>query len=107
MAAPSLFDAVAEALQARTSLDALAARGTLRLALKSAGLDPRSLTAEQMRVVLARVLPGELETRGVEGAQGVCEGLGAVVAEAEAQGAGARADSPEEVFRRMRERIAS
>jgi len=35
-----LFDAVADVLQGAAGLDELATRGTLRLALKGAGLDP-------------------------------------------------------------------
>jgi len=70
VAAVGLFDAVADALEAQSPLDGLAARGTLRLALKSAGLDPKGVTPEQMRVVLERVLPGELETRSARRGSG-------------------------------------
>jgi hypothetical protein len=106
MADATLFDAVADALQARAGLDALAARGTLRIALKGAGLDARTVTPTQMQVVLERVLPHELESRGVGEAQGVCEALGEVVRAAEQAGSGSGAAAPEDVFRRIRERSA-
>ncbi|MDX1649302.1 MAG: hypothetical protein R3263_05545 [Myxococcota bacterium] len=102
MAGAALFDRVAEGLAERTGLDDLAARGTLRIALKSAGLDPKAVTGAQMAVVLDRVLPGELESRGVTDPAGVCRALasalGALAAEEDVA-----PDSPEAVFRRMRE----
>jgi len=106
MSEPSLFDAVADDLHARTDLDAITARGTLRLALKSAGLDPKLVTALQMHVVLERVLPRELETRGVRDSQVVCDALAAAVRRVEAT-ATPRDAAPEDIFRRMRERSAS
>jgi hypothetical protein len=107
MADASLFDAVADALEARAGLDALATRGTLRLALKSAGLDPKTVTREQMRVVLERVLPRELESRGVTDAGEVCKALGDVVRRAQPESGGPRDAAPEDVFRRMRERAST
>ena len=106
MAEANLFDAVADDLVARTRLDALTARGTLRLALKSAGLDPKLVTALQMHVVLERVLPRELETRGVADSREVCEALAEAVRRVEAT-SGPRSAAPEDIFRRMRERAAS
>jgi hypothetical protein len=97
----TLFDSVADALQRAAGLDVLATRGTLRLALKSAGLEAKDVTPAQMRVVLDRVLPGELEGRGVTGARGICDTLIEMVGRADA---GGRSDAPEEIFRRMRER---
>jgi len=76
-----LFDFAAEKLERSTPLDQLESRGTLRIALKSAGLDPRTVTPEQLSVVLERRLPQELEERGVAEAAAVCR---AVIAEVEA-----------------------
>jgi hypothetical protein len=73
MADSAVFDFTADGLVAATSLDKLAARGTLRLALKAAGLDPGAVTTRQMLVVLKSVLPGELRKRGVEDAEAVCQ----------------------------------
>ena len=74
--AADLFDFAAERLEQHTSFSRLEARGTLRIALKSAGLDLKSLTIDQLGVVFEKVMPGELEQRGVSDAASIC---GAVV----------------------------
>ena len=106
MSAATLFDSVADDLNARTGLDSITARGTLRLALKSAGLDPKLVTPLQMHVVLERVLPRELETRGVREAADVCNALAEAVRRVEETGT-PRDASPEDIFRRMRDRSPS
>jgi len=97
--AAELFDCAAEWIEKRTSLKRLEARGTLRLALKSAGLDPATLTLEQLRVVFERILPGELDLRGVSEGAGLCEAMVDEIARSPAaQSAPAGAD---EIFRRL------
>ena len=92
-----VFEQVCNALERRTDLDRLAARGTIRIALKSAGLDASSVDREQMKVVLRRVLPGELQRRGIEGFECLCEELSIEMAgmtfEAVVDRAGAAADT--------------
>jgi len=99
--APGLFDFAAERLEQATRLDRLQARGTLRIALKQAGLEPASLTLDQLGVVFARILPGELDTRGVDAAADTCSAIMEQVASspraAEWQGAG----GVDEIFRRL------
>ena len=58
-----------------TSLSPPAIRGTLRIALKEAGLDAAQVTTAQIKVVLERVLVAMLEQRGVADAAGVCAAL--------------------------------
>ena len=58
----TLFDFAADRLEHHTSLDRLEARGTLRLALKAAGLEPKNLTGTQLQVVFEQVIPRELDT---------------------------------------------
>jgi hypothetical protein len=99
MADAAAFDWVCTELEAKTSLDRLEARGTVRIALKEAGLDSRSLTADQMKVVLEKVLPKELASRGVEDASGVCSSLAAGIATL--GDGGSAVETPEEVFRRL------
>ena len=70
-----LFDFAAERLEHHTSLDRLEARGTLRIALKVAGLPAKSVNAAQLCVVLEKVMPKELETRGVSDAAVVCSAV--------------------------------
>ena len=99
--ATDLFDLAAERLEHHTSLDLLQARGTLRLALKAAGLQPAGLTMDQLRVAFERVLPGELETRGVGDAASVCGAVVDDVACSPVAGAGAESANVDEVFRRL------
>jgi hypothetical protein len=98
MADGKAFDHVCAQLESATALDRLAARGTVRIALKGAGLDPSTTTSAQMRVIVQRVLPKELAARGVSNAEAVCaaivESLGAI------QDA-VKDKSPEAVFARL------
>jgi hypothetical protein len=99
--ASGLFDLAAERLEQHTSLDRLQTRGTLRLALKTAGLDPKGVTTEQLRVLFERVLPDELETRGVGDAASICRAvIDDLASSPEAQQASAGA-SPDEIFQRL------
>lgn len=104
--AKSVFELVAEGLEQRTQFQTLEARGTVRLALKEAGLDAASVTPSQMAVVLTHVLPGELRARGVAEPEKVCQELTASFVRAagdlaSADGPAARWESPEEIFRRL------
>jgi hypothetical protein len=98
MADAAAFEFVCEQLEARTSLDRLAARGTVRIALKQAGLDSRTVTPEQMAVVAEKVLINELTTRGVAGAPALCS---EIAGRARKLTASATSDTPEAVFRRL------
>jgi hypothetical protein len=99
--AETLFEFVSGKLEEATSLDKLEARGTVRLGLKAAGLDPRGTTMQQMEVMLQKVLPGELSTRGVTQPQVVCEGLVSALATFRPSDAEAESESPEDVFSRL------
>jgi len=70
-----LFDFVADQVEQSTPLDRLEVRGTLRIALKISGLEPKTVTPKQFCVVLESVAPGELESRGVAEASAVCAAL--------------------------------
>ncbi len=102
--AKSIFEHVSDGLEQRSDLAKLEARGTVRLALKQAGLDVGSVTAGQMLVVLAQVLPAELKVRGVEQSERVCEILQIALKAAHPSDAAAEtvdAESPEAIFRRI------
>lgn len=75
MADSPVFEHTCRELEQRTGLDRLAARGTVRIALRNAGLDVASVDATQMGVVLRRVLPKELGSRGVEDGEALCEAI--------------------------------
>jgi len=98
----TVFDWVCARLQQSSSLSELEARGTVRLALKQAGLDARSVSASEMAVVLRKVLPGELAQRAVEGAGPLCEALAERVTRELGDAASpAPGSSVEAVFRRL------
>ena len=65
----SIFDFVSDELERLTRLEKLEARGTVRLALKAAGLDVRTVTTPQMVATLQKVMPNEIRARGVENAR--------------------------------------
>ena len=99
MADSQAFDFTCNHLEERTSLDRLAVRGTVRIALKQAGLEARSVTPEQLVVVAERVLPGELASRGIEGAEAVCT---EIVRALQAMGSGeSTGETPDAVFKRL------
>lgn len=94
------FDLVCERIEQRTSLSRIEARGTVRLALKAAGLDAASVRPSEMTVVVRRLLPRELVARGVEDADGIVESLCAALANVAAP-AGSGDARPDDVFRRL------
>lgn len=100
MADLTAFDFVCEELEQRSSLSRLEARGTVRLALKQAGLEARATTPAQMIVVCEKILPVELENRGIAEpvvlTHGLIAGLGAFES-------GAVVETADAVFRRIGE----
>ena len=98
MADSPAFDFVCSELEQRSNLDRLEARGTVRLALREAGLEARSVTPDQMKVVVERVLPKELTTRGIADADAVCSRLKQGLSQVQM---GARSESPDSVFERL------
>ncbi len=71
----TLFDLAAERLEHHTGLDRLEARGTLRIVLKIAGLTAKSVTVGALCVVFEKVMPDELEKRGVSDASVACNAV--------------------------------
>lgn len=98
MAESAAFNFVCSELESGTSLDRLEARGTVRLALKQAGLEARSVTPDQLKVVLDKILPGELTSRGVDDTASVCTRITAGLAGVDAGDAG---ETPDAVFQRL------
>jgi hypothetical protein len=97
----SVFDWTCGRLQSATSLSDLEVRGTVRLALKQSGLDPRGVTAPEMAVVLRKVMPRELEQRAVASAAAVCDEIARGLGVQFAGGAADAGSSVEAVFRRL------
>jgi len=99
MADASAFEYVCGEIEQATSLNALEARGTVRLALKSAGVDARSVSAAQLRVILDKLIPGELKKRGCADAENLCKQIATRMAGRSFEAAGP--ESPEAVFARL------
>lgn len=70
-----LFDYATQKLEEMTPLDRLEVRGMLRIVLKDAGLEVKSLTIHQLAVVFKKILPQELESRQVVDPKGVCNAI--------------------------------
>jgi hypothetical protein len=97
----SIFDFVSDELERLTKLEKLEARGTVRLALKAAGLDVRTVTTPQMVATLQKVMPNEIRARGVEHGDKICQTI-VTSLEAAHPGSGAvNPESPEAIFRRL------
>jgi len=92
------FTVVCERLESRAQLDRLVARGTIRLALKEAGLDPAAVTPGEMLVVLEKILPAQLRKRGIDSPESVCRELGASLA---ALPRAERGETPDHIFARL------
>ena len=101
--ATDLFDLAAEKLEGRTDMDRLAARGTLRIALKEAGLDAQKLTIPQLRAVFEKLMPKELEARGVSDAAATCQAAMNEIANSADSIGIASSVSADDVFKRLGE----
>lgn len=99
MADSTSFDFACSELERGTTLERLESRGTVRLALKDAGLDARSVSAIQMSAVMTQLMPKELNNRGVENAESICQAIASALAALPDNGAAA--DTPESVFQRL------
>ncbi len=97
----SIFDFAAKQLEQHTGFSRLEARGTLRIALKDAGLDARSVNAGQLCVVFEKLMPIELGNRGVADAADVCSAVVEALANAPAFADGDSSNDLDGIFRRL------
>jgi len=100
MAESAVFEWACATLERTSGMSRLQARGSLRLVLGQAGLDPRSVRGSQMRVVAVRLLAKELRARGLEDADAICEEVAACPPSIE-HGDAAPGTDPEEIFKRL------
>jgi len=96
-----LFDIAAERLERCTRMDRLEARGTLRLALKQAGLDPDNLSITQLRAVFEQLMPVELDQRGIADANEICRTAMDEIACVARESGTAIAPTPDDIFKRL------
>ena len=99
MADESTFDFLCGELERASSLDRLEARGTVRIAVKQAGLDLNNASPRELAVVVEKVLPAELSTRGIENADSLCSALANQVGARQA--GGESRETPEAIFARL------
>ena len=99
--ADTLFDTAAEQLEQHAGFDRLAARGTLRLALKESGLDAKGLTVQQLGVVFEKVMPKELKLRGVSDATAFCSAVIDHLANSPATADAEPSTDPDAIFQRL------
>jgi hypothetical protein len=94
------FALVCSHLETTTGLDRPAARGTVRLALKEAGLDAETVSPAQMSVVVQKLLPRELRSLRISDVEGHCTALLARLKRL-AMGDATGGDGPQAVFQRL------
>ncbi|MCA9503469.1 MAG: hypothetical protein H6748_04300 [Spirochaetaceae bacterium] len=92
------FEQASRQLERSTDLDRLEARGTLRIMLKKAGFDAKSIGRSDLQAVIQQLLPEELVARGIARPEHVIEGLVAALAPLEDE---TDRRQPSEIFRRM------
>ena len=99
--ATTLFDIAAEKLEESSGMDRLETRGTLRLAVKEAGLSIQNLTIPELQAVFEKLMPKELEARGVADAAATCKAVMKNTASAASTADLAASNSPDEIFKRL------
>ena len=100
----AVFEWASAALERATTFNSLQARGTVRLALKKAGLDASTVNLIGMAAVLGKLMPKELASRKIENGEAICAQLVTDLKNADIAAAPAhRSDeqNPEDVFRRI------
>lgn len=103
MIGSSAFEWVCKELALATGMTELEARGTVRLALRTVGHSPSIVGRRPMLVVIQRVLPGELERRGVKSALDVCSRMAQRLESAELGEPTVAHEDPETIFDRLGE----
>jgi hypothetical protein len=98
MAEESTFEFLCNELERESSLERLEARGTVRIALKKAGIDPLSATPRELAVVAENVLPDELAARGIDDPRALCGALAKRVSKHDAD---ETRETPEAIFARL------
>ncbi len=95
-----VFERAADELERLSRLSRLEARGTLRLALKEAGLLPKTVNTRAILIVLDRILSPLLTRRGVQGAPEICRSIATVVRGLTSE-TSYDVETPEKVFARI------
>jgi len=98
MANSAAFEAAQTALERSAGMERWTARGALQLALMDAGLEASNVSAAQMKVVVERLLPKQLQSQKIADIPAVCENVRGALA---LLGDEPKTDSPDRVFQRL------
>ena len=98
MAGSAAFEAVCSELAGFPNMDRWTARGTLQLALMDAGLEASNVTSAQMKIVVDRLLPKQLQSQKVADVSNVCERIRGAL---DLLGDDSKTESPDKVFQRL------
>jgi hypothetical protein len=93
-----VFEWIADKIAATAGWSSLVARGTVRLALKEMGLDPRTVGKKEMATALRTSLGRLLEAHKVPDSAGLCDRLEREIWSVQLA---SPAESPEAVFKRL------
>lgn len=94
-----VFEWLTERIAHAAGWNRLVARGTVRIALKEMGLDPRTVGKREMAAVLRTNMTRLLEAHKVDGARGLCERLDRELGLQPI--AEVAVDAPEDIFKRL------
>jgi hypothetical protein len=98
MADSPIFAFATRELERLTNMTKVEARGTMRLALRDAGFSADAVRANELRVVLEKLMPRELASRNISDGEAVCQ---AIARGLDGVRNDAAADSPDAVFERL------
>jgi hypothetical protein len=98
MASSAAFETVQSELERSASMDRWSARGAIQLALMDAGLEASNVTSAQMKIVVDRLLPKQLQSQKVADVSNVCERIRGAL---DLLGDDSRTESPDKVFQRL------
>lgn len=96
------FEWAAAEMEPVFGMSRLETRGTLRLALKEAGIEPRLVNARQLAVVMERILPRLLRARRIAEPDPACTSLALRLREMRFDDS--MSNSAEDIFRRLARR---
>jgi hypothetical protein len=92
------FTLVADRVSELSQLDRLEARGTLRIALKRAGVDAKHLELDEVAAIFSTIMPEELEARGCSDSAAICD---AIIQSLEGDAPESASRSRDETMRRL------
>ncbi len=95
-----VFEFVCDRLESISKISRIEARGTVRLALREVGKNPAYVSTQDMHMIVVRVLPRMLQTRGVKDAAQICSELATQLSQAKLA-SGATYLDPADVFARL------